>query len=97
MTCGKLTMLKVVVLALALLLSPCLAAAEPYGGAFVGAALSHDTDIDQKLSHATFKDVELNTSVGATSGTEDRAGGLPRRSTSCHDRRPWGGGHGRSR
>src|SRR5262245_1351768 len=63
MTCERLTMLTVVVLALALLLSPCLAAAEPYGGLFVGAAFSHDTDIDQKLFPVTFKDVELNTSV----------------------------------
>src|SRR5262245_48395259 len=63
MTYGRLTMLTVVILVLALLLSPCLAAAEPYGAVFVGAALSHDTDIDEKLFPVTFKDVELNTSV----------------------------------
>jgi opacity protein-like surface antigen len=56
-------MLALVVLALALLLSPNLVAAEPYAGLFVGAALSRDTDIDQKLFPVTFKDVELDTSV----------------------------------
>jgi len=56
-------MLTVVMLALAVLCTPALVAAEPYGGLFVGAALSHDTDIDQKLFPVTFKDVGFDTSI----------------------------------
>jgi len=52
-----------VALALALLLSPTIAAAEPYGGLFVGAAATRDTDVGLKLFPGTFRDVELDTSI----------------------------------
>jgi opacity protein-like surface antigen len=57
-------MLVLVVVAITVLLSPSLVAAEPYGGLFAGAALSRDTDVDGTIvPEVTFKEVELNTSV----------------------------------
>ena len=52
-----------IVLASLLLTWPGGAHAEPYAGLFAGVALSNSTDVDLKLSPATFNDVELNRSV----------------------------------
>src|SRR5205809_7670898 len=53
-----------IVLASLILTWPGGAHAEPYAGLFAGVALSNSTDVDLKLSPATFNDVELNRSVG---------------------------------
>jgi len=47
-----------------LLFSPGLVAAEPYAGLFVGAAITQDADVEDKLTPVpTFKDVGFDTSV----------------------------------
>src|SRR2546422_3039791 len=47
-----------------LLFSPGLVAAEPYAGLFVGAAITQDADVEDKLTPVTtFNDVGFDTSV----------------------------------
>jgi len=55
---------RMVFTSLLLLLSPGLVAAEPYVGLFVGAAITQDTDVEDKLVTITrFKDVGFDTSA----------------------------------